>query len=151
VFPLFYNSHFEQISDGLNPNQISIKNIDLLGRFDYDFLKVIIAPPTIVPIVEPTSSPTVSKTTIDSEYKRMAFAYTTGTNHTQHTITFPEERQCDIFDCRRWWRRRNNIRNKQWSSWWWRGCRWFNIFRKSNSSSWNICYSCWKRGGGRYI
>jgi len=28
VFPLLYKSHFEQISDGLNPNQISIKNIN---------------------------------------------------------------------------------------------------------------------------
>ena len=62
VFPLLYNSHFEQISDGLNPNKISIKNINSLGRFDYEFLKVpAVIPPAIVSIIEPTSSPSVSK------------------------------------------------------------------------------------------
>jgi len=35
VFPLLYSSHFEQISDGLNPNKISIKNINSSGRYDY--------------------------------------------------------------------------------------------------------------------
>jgi len=43
IFPLLYNNHFEQISDGLNPNQISVKNINSAGRFDYEFLKI---PPT---------------------------------------------------------------------------------------------------------
>ena len=56
IFPLFYNNHFQQISDGLNPNQISVKNINSAGRFGYDFLKV---PPqelfdTIENIEEPT-------------------------------------------------------------------------------------------------
>jgi len=44
IFPLLYNNHFEQISDGLNPNQISIKNINSVGRFDYAFLKIPPAP-----------------------------------------------------------------------------------------------------------
>jgi len=98
VFPLLYNSHFEQTSDGLSPNKISIKNISLSGGFDYNFLKVppIVPTNTIVPIVEPTSSPSVSKITINSEYKYMAFTYTTGATNTPYTITFNEETECDI-------------------------------------------------------
>jgi len=77
VFPLLYSSHFEQISDGLNPNKISIKNINSSGRYDYEFLKVPLAPAdTIVNIQEPTSSPSVNSTTINSDYKYMSFSST---------------------------------------------------------------------------
>jgi hypothetical protein len=76
VFPLLYSSHFEQISDGLNPNKISIKNINSSGKYDYEFLKVPVAPAdTIVNIQEPTSSPSVTKTIIDNDYKYMSFTF----------------------------------------------------------------------------
>ena len=45
---------------------------------------------------EPTSSPSVNITTIDSVYKYMNFPYTSGTNNTAYTITFNENTQCDI-------------------------------------------------------
>jgi len=92
VFPLLYSSHFEQISDGLNPNEISIKNINSSGRYDYEFLKV-----PIVNIQEPTSSPSVTKTPISgTEYKYMTFTYTGSGNNTPYSITFPENTECDI-------------------------------------------------------
>jgi len=40
VFPLLYSSHFQQISDGLNPNKISIKNFNSIDRFDYSKLSI---------------------------------------------------------------------------------------------------------------
>jgi len=94
VFPLLDNSNFEQMSDGLSPNKISIKNINSSGRFDCDFLKVPPTTPvdTIVPIQEPTSSPSAAKTTINSEYKYMTFTYTTGATNTPYTITFNEKK-----------------------------------------------------------
>ena len=53
--------------------------------------------PTIdLVIQEPTSSPSVPKTTIDSDYKYMSFPYTTGTNNTSYTITFNDNTECDI-------------------------------------------------------
>jgi len=53
--------------------------------------------PTIdLVIQEPTSSPSVSITTIDSDYKYMAFTYTTGTNNTVYNITFNDNTECDI-------------------------------------------------------
>jgi len=98
VFPLLYNSHFEQTSDGLSPNKISVKNINSLGKFDYDFLKVPLIVPvdTIVNIVEPTSSPSVPKITINSEYKYTTFTNTSGATNTPYTIIFPENTECDI-------------------------------------------------------
>jgi len=67
-------------------------------RFDYDFLEVPppTPPPTIENIVGTTSSPSVSKITINSEYKYMAFTYTTGATNTTYTITFHENTECDI-------------------------------------------------------
>jgi len=98
VFPLLYGSHFEQISDGLSPDKISIKNINSSGRFDYDFLKVPPTAPfdTIVNIVEPTSSPSVAITTINTDYKYMAFTCTSGATNTLYTTTFNKETECDI-------------------------------------------------------
>ena len=99
VFPLLNNSHFEQISDGSSPNNISIKNINSSGRFEYEYLNF---PPfltniIIFPILEPTSNPPVAKITINSEYKYMSFTYYTGaTNRTLYYITFNEITECDI-------------------------------------------------------
>jgi len=66
-------------------------------RLDYQYL---LAPTGategIVNIVEPTSSPSVSKTFISNEYKYMTFPYTTGANNTPYTITFSEDTECDI-------------------------------------------------------
>jgi len=83
VFPLLYSSHFEQISDGLNPNKISIKNINSSGKYDYEFLKVPVAPAdTIVNIQEPTSSPSVQPTTITgTDFKYMTFINDGSQNH----------------------------------------------------------------------
>jgi hypothetical protein len=47
-------------------------------------------------IQEPTSSPSVTKTTIDSDYKYMSFTYTTGANNTSYSITFNDNTECDI-------------------------------------------------------
>jgi hypothetical protein len=47
-------------------------------------------------IQEPASSPSVTKTTIDSDYKYMSFTYTSGTNNTLYTVTFNENTECDI-------------------------------------------------------
>jgi hypothetical protein len=47
-------------------------------------------------IQEPTSSPSVTKTTIDSDYKYMTFPYTSGATNTPYTITFNEDTECDI-------------------------------------------------------
>ena len=38
AFPLLYSSHLVQISNGLNPNKISTKNINSSGKFDYELL-----------------------------------------------------------------------------------------------------------------
>ena len=109
VFPLLNNSHFEQISDGsspTSPNNISIKNINSSGRFDYEYLNIppILTTNIIVPILEPISSPSVAKITINSEYKYMSFTYKTPPptpytiteNNTPYTITFNENTECDI-------------------------------------------------------
>ena len=64
--------------------------------FDYEYLKV---PPnfdTIVNIIEPTPSVNIASIVINSEYKCMAFRYTTGATSTAHTITFNENTECDI-------------------------------------------------------
>jgi len=47
-------------------------------------------------IIEPISSPSVPIITIDSEYKYMSFAYTSGAIHTSYSITFNENTECDI-------------------------------------------------------
>jgi len=47
-------------------------------------------------IEEPTSSPSVSKTTIDSDYKYMSFTYTSGSTNTSYNITFNENTEYDI-------------------------------------------------------
>jgi len=53
--------------------------------------------PTIdLVIQEPTSSPSVPITPIDSDYKYMSFTYTSGATNTSYTITFNDNTLCDI-------------------------------------------------------
>ena len=70
---------------------------DNTNRLDYEFLSEPIGETEAeVNIVEPTSSPSVSKVFIDSEYKYMTFPYTSGANNTAYNITFNEDTECDI-------------------------------------------------------
>jgi len=90
---------------------------DDVNRLNYEFLKVPtgesesivniqeliiiqdanIQEPTIdLFIQEPTSSPSVPITTTNSDYKYMAFTYTSGATFTPYTITFNDNTECDI-------------------------------------------------------
>jgi hypothetical protein len=50
----------------------------------------------IRPILDPISSPSVANITIDSDYKYMSFAYTSGATQTSYTMNFQENTECDI-------------------------------------------------------
>jgi len=73
IFPLFYDNHFEYVEGN---ELILLKNFNLDGLFDYEFLKI---PPVIPDIIEnvftPTTSQSVNIQYINEDYNYMAFTH----------------------------------------------------------------------------
>jgi len=146
VLALLYDSHFETVSDDVDPTEISLKNFDNQGKFDYDFLK---QPPlknahSVENIQEPTFTGDVNiqepiTTLLSSsaqifgiDYKYISFVNTGESNQTQYTMNFPEDTECDILvvggggaGC---WRRG--------------GGWWFSLWNRVNIK-WRLHYSSW--------